>query len=288
MATTAEFQITDYDGRQHFYYRFADAHPRERTGVFVNFPRGDRDFRLETFVRRLDLEKSSKDYWVDLHYEMDLSKRIIKVYSGVYDDVDFNGSFEEAIRFFADEDYSEKDALDAFPEASYLHTILFSGFLDEIWVVIRAIRKEVPHLEYDYYSHRILYVGDNINFYQYHDFIDFPPCSMNRDPELADDAYANARRAGIRIYFNNTVTGEPFTLMYMLALGRDGYVLPLTEKFFRYGEEPDDITKQEELAMLVKHISMCDPKSLRARNYLYGIHSEKELAELRDATRNGK
>ena len=103
---------------------------------------------------------------------------------------------------------------------------------------------------------------------------------MNQNYKTWYDAYANARRLGIRLYFNNTITNNTFTLLYMVNVERDGYILPLTGKFIHYGEGLDDETKEIELAMLVKDISLKDPKDLRARNYMYYIHSRKEMNEL--------
>ena len=115
----------------------------------------------------------------------------------------------------------------------------------------------------------------------YQDFIDFPSCNMNQNYKAEYDAYANARRLGVRLYFNNTITNNTFTLLYMVNVERDGYLLPLTGKFIRYGEGIDDETKELELAMLVKDISLKDPKDLRARNYMYWIHSRTEMDKLR-------
>lgn len=280
MGIVAHFTITDYDGEIHKYYRFHDGHPCENNGIFYNFPQGDHDFCLETFERRLNLEKSSIDYIIDISYYMDLSARSIKVHSKAFEDIDFEGTFEGAIRRFAYSDYSEKDALMSYPDRSDIEHILSPGFLDGLWVIVKAIKSSIPYLEYDLLSDRILYIGDNINFYMYQDYIKFPSCRMNQNYKTWYDAYANARRLGIRLYFNNTITNNTFTLLYMVNVERDGYILPLTGKFIHYGEGLDDETKEIELAMLVKDISLKDPKDLRARNYMYYIHSRKEMNEL--------
>lgn len=282
MATVAHFTIINYDGASHEYYRFLDGYPSGDAGVFQNFPLGDRDFCLETFERRLNLEKSEREYFVDVLYNLDLRTRTVQVSSTVFvEDINFKGSFEEAIIRFADEDYSEQDALESFPHRSDIEPIIFPGFLDGLWVIVKALKSNLSFLEYDIFSPRVLYIGDNINFYMYQDFILFPDCRMNRNHEAIEDAYANARRVGVRVYFNNTITNDEFTLLYMLDVERDGYILPLTGKFIRYGEGLDDKTKEEELAMLVKHISISDPKDLKARNYMYYILSRKEMDELK-------
>lgn len=284
MGTVAHFTITDYDGDTHKYYRFLDGYPHKNVGVFMNFPQGERDFCLETFERRLNLEKSERDYFADIFYSLDLRTRLIKVSSNVFlEDINFEGTFEAAIRRFAYSNYSEKDALMSYPDRSDIGHFLFPGFLDGLWVMVKALTSSIPYLEYDLFSPRTLYIGDNINFYMYQDFIDFPSCRMNRNYKARDDAYANARRLGVRLYFNNTVTNNPFTLLYMLNVERDGYLLPLTGKFTRYEEGIDDETKETELAMLVKDISLQDPKNLRARNYMYYIHSRQEMDELRNS-----
>ena len=281
MATVAHFTITDYDGETHQYYRFLDGYPSENAGVFMNFPQGDHDFCLETFERRLRLEKSGLDYIIDISYYMDLSARTIKVRSKVFDDIDFEGTFEGAIRRFAYNDYSEKDALKSYPDRHDIKHILSPGFLNGLWDIVKAIKSSIPYLEYDLFSHRILYIGDNINFYMYQDYIEFPSCRMNQNYKTWYDAYANARRLGMRLYFNNTITNNTFTLLYMLDVEHDGYFLPLTRKFIRYGEGIDDETKKLELAMLVKDISRRNPESLKARNYLYGLISKAEMEELK-------
>lgn len=281
MGVTAVFRIVDYQGQEHKYYRFGDAHPRERSGVFANFPQGDRDFCLETYVRRLDLEERDGDYMVDVGYKMDLRSRTIEVSSGCYMDVDFKGTFEEAIRHFAYEKYSQKDALDNYPDKSYLQPILFPGLLDGLWKIVEAVHAEIPWLKYDLYSNRLLYVGDNINFYMYQDFIDYPTHIMNSSLEVSEDAFANARRVGVRLYFKNTITNQSVSLFYMLRVTRDGYILPLTEEFIPYGKGISEEIKQEELAMITMMISERNPTSFRAMNFLYGIHPESELEEMR-------
>lgn len=284
MATIAYFTVVDYDGKTHEYYRFDDGYPKDDAGVFANFPLGDHDFCLETFERRLKLKKSDWNYLTDVYYDMDLRTRYIKVHSTVFsEDINFEGTFEEAIRHFVDDDYSEQDALESFPEWSNISRILFPGFLDGIWTIIRALTTELPYLKYDLHTHRILLVGDNINFYMYQDFIDYPQCDMNRTYKLCHDAYINARRIGIEIFFNNTVTNETFSLLYMLTVERDGYWLPLTGEYIRYAEGLDKNLKEEELAILVKSISLRDPKTLRARNYIYEHLSRKEMNEIRNS-----
>jgi hypothetical protein len=67
----------------------------------------------------------------------------------------------------------------------------------------------------------------------------------------------------------------------MLEVERDGYILPLTGKFIPYNQGIDEETKKVELAMLLKDISLIDPKDLRACNYQYSIFSRTEMEELR-------
>lgn len=281
MGIVAHFTITDYNGESHQYYRFNDAHPCGYAGVFNNFPQGDHDFCLETFEKRLGLEKSDIDYIIDISYDLDLRTRSIRVSTKVFDDICFTGTFEGAIRRFVYNDYSEKDALKSYPDRADISHILFPGFLDGVWTIIKAIKSNFPYLEYDLFSHRILYIGDNINFYMYEDFIEYPSCSMNKNYKTYCDAYANARRLGVRIFFNNTISNDEFTLLYMLEVERDGYILPLTGKFIPYNQGIDEETKKVELAMLLKDISLIDPKDLRACNYQYSIFSRTEMEELR-------
>ena len=281
MGIIAVFKIVDYQGHKHKYYRFGDGYPSGYDGVFANFPQGDRDFCLKTYIRRLNLEERDSDYMVDVEYDIDLRSRMVEVSSGCYEDIDFKGTFEEAIRHFAYEDYSEKDALEHYPKVSDLKPILSPGFLDGLWKIVKEINAEIPWLKYDLYSRRILYVGDNINFYMYQDFIDFPSFIMNDCLEVSQDAFANARRVGVKIYFNNTVTNNPVSLFYMLTVTRDGYVLPLTNQFIPYEEEIPEEIKQEELAMIVMMLSRRNPKNVRAMNFLCGIFSENELEEIR-------
>ena len=282
MGVLGYFKITDYQGQEHEYYRFGDAHPSDYSGIFANFPQGDRDFCLETYVRRLRLEKSNRDYIVDVSYKMDLRSRRIEVSSGCFEDIDFKGTFEEAIRHFAYEDYSEKEALSLFPKMSDLKQILYSGFLDNLWVIVRAINAEIPWLKYDIYSNRLLYVGDNTHFYLYQDFIDFPSLPMNSDMEASNDAYSNTRRVGVKLYFDNNVNDQKLALFYMLRVTCDGYFLPLTEKFIHYGEQVSDEIKEEELKMMIMMIKESDPKRTRAMNFLYGFFSKSELEEIRN------
>lgn len=282
MGVLGYFKITDYQGQEHEYYRFGDAHPSDYSGIFANFPQGDRDFCLETYVRRLRLEKSNRDYIVDVSYKMDLRSRRIEVSSGCFEDIDFKGSFEEAIRHFAYEDYSEKEALSLFPKMSDLKRILYSGFLDDFWLIVKAVSAEIPWLKYDIDSNSLLYVGDNILFYLYQDYIDFPYFIMNFNPKASEDAYANARRVGVKLYFDNTISNQKVPIFYMLIVTSDGYVLPLTQRFIRYGEGIPDRVKEEELKMLIMMIKESDPKRTRAMNFLYGIFSKSELEEIRN------
>lgn len=281
MGVLAHLSIIDYQGQHHQYYHFGDGHPLDSNGIISNFPRGDHDFCVETFVRRLRLIKSEYNYFIDIYYILDLKSRMIEISSECYTEANFKGTFEEAIRHFDDADYSEKNALDEFPNITDLSAILNHRLIDGVWNIIRAVVANVPHLKYDIHTHRLVYVGDNTIFYTFNDFIEFPECEMNENFHAIEDAYLNARRIGAKMYFTNTITGQPFTLFYMLRLYRDGYILPLTEKFIRYGEIPDECTKLLELAMLVKMINIRDPKHLRAQNFLYGIHSKKELQEIR-------
>ena len=213
---------------------------------------------------------------------MDLRSRTIEVFSKCFEDIDFKGTFEEAIRHFADEEYSEKDALAYFPEESDLRRILYPGFLDGSLVIAKAVNAEIPWLKYDLYSKRLLYIGDNTHFYLYQDFIDFPSLPMNSDMEASNDAYSNARRVGVKLYFDNNVNDQKLALFYMLRVTCDGYFLPLTEKFIYYGEQVSDEIKEEELKMMIMMIKESDPMRTRAMNFLYGIFSKSELEEIRN------
>ncbi len=285
MGVLAHFKITDYQGQLHEYYHFGDGHPLEKNGVISNFPRGDRDFCLDTFVRKLDLEKRERNYFVDVYYILDLRSRTIEVSSPCFKDIEFKGTFEEAIRFFEDADYSEKDALDEFPKKEDLMPILNVGFLDGFWKIIKAVTAAVPHLKYDFHCPKLV-IGDGTIFYKYNDFIDFPRFEMNGNLDAIEDAYANVRRIGMILYLTNTITNQKISVYYMLRVYRDGFWLPLTEKFIRYGETLDEETKQMELAMMVKMISLRDPSTLKAQNFLYGILSDKMLKEIKDLLKN--
>ena len=171
MSCIAHFQITDYDGHTHCYYRFGGGHPKEREGVFGNFPRGNHNFQMETFVRRLDLEKSAGNYIKEISYVMDLKSRHIEISSGVYDGIDFCGTFEEAIRHFVDESYSEKDSLESFAKRRHIEPILSPGLSDGIWTIVDAIQKEIEYLKFDLNTFTLLLIGDNVNFYMYQDCI---------------------------------------------------------------------------------------------------------------------
>ena len=282
MGVLGYFKITDYQGQEHEYYRFGDAHPSDYSGIFANFPQGDRDFCLETYVRRLRLEKSNRDYIVDVSYKMDLRSRTIEVSSKCFEDIDFKGTFEEAIRHFADEEYSEKDALAYFPEESDLRRILYPGFLDGSLVIAKAVSAAIPWLKYDYFSSKELYIGDNISFYLYEDFIDYSYYISNNSIKAAEDAYANARRVGLLIYFDNDINNQKVSVFYMITVTHDGYILPLTQIFIPYGEGIPDKIKQEELDMLVMMLKSNDPKDFRGMNFLLGIHPKSELEEIRN------
>ena len=213
---------------------------------------------------------------------MDLRSRTIEVFSKCFEDIDFKGTFEEAIRHFAYKNYSEKDALLHFPKHSDLWHILYSGFLNDLWLIVKAVNAEIPWLKYDLYSKRLLYIGDNTHFYLYQDFIDFPSLPMNSDMEASNDAYSNARRVGVKLYFDNNVNDQKLALFYMLRVTCDGYFLPLTEKFIYYGEQVSDEIKEEELKMMIMMIKESDPMRTRAMNFLYGIFSKSELEEIRN------
>lgn len=270
MATVAGFSITDYDGTTYNYYRFLDGYPDRNAGVFANFPQGDHDFCLETYVRRLNLEESKKIYIVDLSYTIDLRSRTVRL-SSPYEDYNFNGTFEEAIRHFVDEDYSEKEALSLFPEESVIEPLLKECLYHVIWAIISTMKDAVPYLKFNHMAPEMLYIGDNINFYMYQDFIACPSHIMNTKEKVYVDACKNARRLGCRIGFINIISVRDFSLFYMLELCREGLILPYTGKFVRYGESIDEETRQEELKLLIEHIKIQDTKDLRALNCYYGI-----------------
>lgn len=288
MATTADFLITDYDGQTHEFYRFLDGYPCDDAGVFANFPLGDHDFCLDTYTRRLELEKSQKNYWTDVSYKMDLKSRTIKVSSGCCDEFNFKGTFEEAIRHYAYKDYSEKDALYKFPKKDDVRNFLGQDAIDGLWDIIRAVQKDVPQLEYDYHEHRLIEIGDNPRFYLSQDFIHFPSCKMNQNYKATEDAMLNARRIGFITYFKNTISQKRFAFNYMIRLTKDGYILPLTEEFIPYTHEISEDIKKLELAMIIEMIKRVDFKTAAARNFLYGIHSDSELQEIRKAIEGNK
>lgn len=282
MATTAYFQISDYDGRTHEFYRFLDGYPCEGAGVFANFPLGDHDFCLDTYIRRLALEKSDKDYWTDVSYMIDLKTRTVEVSSGCYKDFNFKGSFEEAIRHFAYSDYSERDALASFPQRSDVQKFIGPHTIDGLWNIIRAIKKEIPQLQYENHELRIIEIGDNPRFYLSQDFIGFPSCEMNRNRMALKDAMMNARRIGLKTYFTNTVADKSFTMNYMIRLVQDGYILPLTQAYIPYKQRVSDELMKLELKMIVEMIKRRDMKNMAAQNFLLGIHSERELRDIQD------
>lgn len=283
MATVARFHITDYDGQTHQFYRFHDGYPCDNGGVFANFPLGNHDFCLDTYIRRLELEKSKKKYMTDVSYNIDLKIRTVEVSSGCCEDFNFKGTFEEAIRHYAYKDYSEKDALSNFPEKSDVESFLSYGLIDGFWEIIRAIRRNVPQIEYDFPGHRIIEIGDNLRFYLSQDFIHYPSCEMNQNYKARVDAMLNTRRIGFITYFKNTISKKRFTFNYMIRLTKDGYILPLTEEYIPYTQEISEDIKKLELAMIIEMIKRVDFKRDAARNFLYGIHSDSELQEIRNA-----
>ena len=287
MGVLAKFVVVDYDGQRYDFYRFGDGHPCERQGVFANFPLGDRDFLLGTYIRKLSLEKSTRDYFIEVRYEMDLRSRQIEVSSGCYEDCDFKGTFEEAVRHFAWENYVEKEALSMFSNKSDLEPILIPGFLEGLWVIVDAVCKNFPYLKYDAMSSRKLYIGDNINFYMYDDFILYPYNSINMNCRVVEDAYSNARRVGVRLYFNNQRSGKPFTLLYMLGVRSHGYILPLTDKRIRYGEGLDEQTKKQELLILVEFLKISNLEERDALNILDTIYYGEKLDRIRESVMGG-
>ena len=270
MSLIGHFAITDYDGKVYSFYKFGGAHPCDE-GVFKNFPQGDHDFCLETYIRRLDLEQSDRDYIIDVTYKMDLRTRTIQIISKVFEDIDYNGSFEGAIKRFAYEDYSEKDALRDFPDRAITQKLLSSGLYNGMQTIIKSIESNIPYLKYDILTNKIRIVGDCMIFYMFKDFVDYPPCKMNRNPKAIEDAYINARRIGIRLYFNNKMTNRQFSLFYMLGVTNNGFFLPMTRKFVRFGEDIDNDTKNEELETLINMIRSKDPQQLRAFNCYYRL-----------------
>ena len=271
MSIIGHFSITDYDGRVYQYYKFGDAHPCDK-GVFQNFPQGNHDFCLETYIRRLGLEQSNCDYIIDVTYIMDLRTRTIQIASKAFtEDINYNGSFEGAIKRFAYEDYSEKNALMDFPDKSKTQKLLSCGLYDVMQTIIESIESNIQYLKYDILTNKICIVGDCMIFYMFKDFVDYPPCRMNRNPKAIDDAYINARRIGVRLYFNNKMTNDYFTLFYMLGITNEGFFLPMTRKFVRFGEDIDNETKNEELKILINIIRSKDPQQLRALNCYYRL-----------------
>lgn len=283
MATTARFYITDYDDQTHEFYRFLDGYPCDNAGVFANFPLGDHDFCLETYIRRLNLEKSQTKYMTDVSYIMDLKTRTVEVSSGCCEDFNFKGTFEEAIRHYAYKDYSEKDALSNFPKESDIQKFFCRATIDGFWEIIRSVNKEIPQLEYDIYEHRIIEIGDNLRFYLSQDFIHYPSCEMNQNYKARVDAMLNTRRIDFITYFKNTISKKRFTFNYMIRLTKDGYILPLTEKYIPYTQEISEDIKKLESAMIIEMVKRVDFKRDAARNFLYGIHSDSELQEIRNA-----
>ena len=285
MATVAHFQITDYDNQLHEFYRFLDGYPCDSMGVFATFPRGDHDFCLETFVRRLELSKSSKSYWADVSYKMDLKTRMIEVSSGCYEGFNFKGSFEEAIRHYVDKDYSEKDALSKFPAPSDLSFLNGENLIDWFWEIIRAIKYGIPELDYHLFEERRVIIGDNPIFYKFNDFVVYPSCEMNRNYKAIIDAELNARRIGLMTYFENKISNTSFMLNYMMLLSKEGYLLPMTHEFIPYGYKISEDIKQTELEMIVEYIKSQDFKIMRGRNILYGLQSDAERQEIKENIR---
>lgn len=288
MSTVARFQITDYDGSLHKFYCFSDGYPYDEMGVFAKFPRGDHDFCLETFVRRLELSKSGTEYWADIYYEMDLKTRMVNVSSGCYRNVDFKGSFEDAIRHFWDKDYSEKDALSQFPSPTDVISCSSVSAINWFWEIIRAVNYGIPEFEYDVLEQRIILIGDNPVFYTFNDFVTFPSCEMNNDYRAILDAKVNARRVGLMTYFKNKASNSCFTLYYMMKLRKDGYILPLTRTLIPYGHTISDDIKQEELEMIVELIKSNDLKTSKAYNIAYEHLPNSKLQEIRESLRKRK
>lgn len=285
MSTIAKFRIMDYDGSMHNYYRFSDGYPDGMAGVFANFPLGDHDFILETYVRRLGLEVRNADYWTDFTYVLNLSDRTLEI-SSCCEGYGFKGSFEEAIRHFWDKEYSEKEGLSLFPREDDMIPILVPGFLKGMRVLINTLSQKVSCLKSDIFCPEILYIGDNINFYMYEDFIFYPQCAMNVNPQAMEDAFCNARRVGVRVYFKNTMSGQDFSLLYMLDVRADGYLLPLTQRFVRYEETLCEETKAEELEILVEYLNtFYDLRNGRALNVMPGIYLGQEIGDIRESVR---
>ena len=106
---------------------------------------------------------------------------------------------------------------------------------------------------------------------------------MNENYKAEEDAMVNVQRIGLITYFKNTVSQKDFTLNYMIRLTKDGYILPLTEEYIPYTQEISEDIKKLESAMIIEMVKRVDFKRDAARNFLYGIHSDSELQEIRNA-----
>lgn len=288
MAIIAHFKITDYDGQFHEFYRFLDGYPCDSMGVLAAFPRGKHDFCLETFVRRLQLTKSVKKYWTDVSYEMDLKTKVVEVSSECYQDFNFKGSFEEAIRHYVDKGYSEKGALSEFPDPFDVSSLCGPNLIDWFWEIIHAITCGIQELDYDIYEQRKIIIGDNPIFYTFNDFETFSSWGVDNKYEAAVDAKLNARRIGLMTCFENKTSNGVFMFNYMITLSKKGYMLPMTKMLIPYCKEISEDVKCEELEMIVENIRRQDLKRIRALNLLRGLQSDSQLQEIRDSIRKRK
>ena len=106
---------------------------------------------------------------------------------------------------------------------------------------------------------------------------------MNENYKAEEDAMVNVQRIGLITYFKNTVSQKNFTLNYMIRLTKDGYILPLTEEYIPYTQEISEDVKTLELKMIIEMLKRVDFKTVSAQNFLYGILSDSELQEIREA-----
>lgn len=107
---------------------------------------------------------------------------------------------------------------------------------------------------------------------------------MNVNPQAMEDAFCNARRVGVRVYFKNTMSGQDFSLLYMLDVRADGYLLPLTQRFVRYEKTLCEETKAEELEILVEYLNtFYDFRNGRALNVMPGIYLGQEIDDIRES-----
>ena len=264
MATQATVSIIDYQGHNNHYFRDLDAYPEGNHGFFGNFPQGARQFRLNTYVRRLCLGKDPGDYdiWkLRFNYLLDLRKRTVKIENReMHEGCEL--TFEEAIRRYCKPDYSEQAAPKAFPSVIDVENMVFSILIPMYELFVNTLRMKTQIASPNNALPQIS-VCDNLTNLRYRPFV-FRGLSLYGERRLLfEDAAVNAQAVEWTQTLFDRLRSKAVFVRYTLALSNDSIVFPCTGYQMKYTQTaPDKLIRQETAQMVESFCTL--PENMKA------------------------